>query len=167
MRAQFILGRLGLTWDDLKEKEILDLGAHTAELARAARQHGVRVTSLDRNPPGALPKSTRERYIVAEANLLPFADNTFDISISHAGGIDIHPNNPESLHALDEAIRVTKDEVRFDTFAMDSDADASQHVTYQFVKSKYPHAELRESPTQITSLEFQNKRSMYIRVAKE
>ena len=167
-RAQFILDRLGFSWQDLRGKTVIDLGAHTAELARAARQHRIKVYSIDRNAPAfSLPKTTRERYVVAQAQDLPFPDEAVDIVLSHAGAIDIHPGNPESIRVLDEAVRVAKQEVRFDTFFMKESESEQDQIAYQFVKTKYPHAELHVSTIQMNRPELKGLRSAYIRVPKD
>lgn len=81
-RAEFVLGRLGLKWEDLKDKKILDIGAGPAEVAQAAAKKGIEVISLDLNLPEEGVGATK--YIIADVHDLPLAGEIFDLVIAHA-----------------------------------------------------------------------------------
>lgn len=109
--AELYLVDLGLTWDDLKGKTVLDLGAGLGAFARAAKERGVHVTSLEARPelwkhegepPTDLP------YVVADAAKLPFGDQTFDLVISRAGPLGSEEEQGRFHQIMDEATRVLK-----------------------------------------------------------
>ncbi len=116
--AELYLIDLGLSWTDLEGKTVLDLGAGLGEFARAAREHGVTVTSVEQRPelwkhegepPTDLP------YVVADAILLPFADYSFDYVICRAGPLGSEEEQSRFHQIMNEAIRVLKPggELRF------------------------------------------------------
>lgn len=86
-RARECLARLGLTFDDLKGKRTLEIGAGTAEIAEAVQGKGATVFSLDLKPEMWLEeeKNPDVPYVKANAMALPFSGETFDLIISHAG----------------------------------------------------------------------------------
>ena len=49
-RAEFILERLGLTWENLRGKLVLEIGAGSAEVSEVARKKGLSVVPLDPYP---------------------------------------------------------------------------------------------------------------------
>ena len=49
-RADFILKRLGLTWEELEGKNVLDVGAGSAEFGQVAQARGISVFSFDLHP---------------------------------------------------------------------------------------------------------------------
>lgn len=87
-RARECLARLGLTFDDLKGKRTLEIGAGTAEIAEAVQGKGATVFSLDLRPEMWLEEEEKipdVPYVKANAMALPFSGETFDLIISHAG----------------------------------------------------------------------------------
>src|SRR5947199_3299546 len=76
--AEVYLKDLGLTWEDLESKEILDIGAGLGRFAQAAQKRGVKVTSVDMHPEwhnetGVVPTSVP--YLLADARKrLPYED---------------------------------------------------------------------------------------------
>lgn len=109
--AELYLIDLGLSWDDLASKSVLDLGAGLAEFARAAKSHGISVTSVEQRPElwkeeGEPP--TDIPYVIADAVKLPFDDATFDVVISRAGPIGSEEDQGRFGHMMTEAIRVLK-----------------------------------------------------------
>lgn len=115
-RADFILKRLGLTWEELEGKNVLDVGAGSAEFGQVAQARGISVFSFDLHPywdetldeaqrrgiNTYSPDSTevveeilREMdikggakpvpYVRGNAYHLPFADESFDYVLAHAG----------------------------------------------------------------------------------
>ena len=117
---QRILGDLGLTWDDLRGKKVLDMGAGLGELAEEGKKHGVEIISLDKleggaereggaTPPKDIP------FVVADAVKMPFGGNKFDLIISHAAPPTLSESTEEIKDILNEAKRVLKEggEFRF------------------------------------------------------
>ena len=115
-RADFILKRLGLTWEELEGKNVLDVGAGSAEFGQVAQARGISVFSFDLHPywdetldeaqrrgiNTYSPDSTevveeilREMdikggakpvpYVRGNVYHLPFADESFDYVLTHAG----------------------------------------------------------------------------------
>lgn len=79
------LRELGLTEQDLVGKTILDVGAGSAGFAAAVEKRGIgaKVISVEDNPLRTeRPPHTTSGYVRAEAQHLPFADNTFDMVVS-------------------------------------------------------------------------------------
>lgn len=108
-RANYILGRLGLSWEDLKGKRILDVGAGSAEFGAAARTKGVDVVSLDRQLGDSDgPPYQKQGYVVGTADRLPFADESFDMVLSHASVPLLASNRREVLCFVEEIRRVLK-----------------------------------------------------------
>lgn len=98
--ATHLIQRLGYTWEDLKDKTVLDLGAGSANFAAEAEQHGIKVFSVDENP-SLMSRTQRKwtgwrwvdypqpeektRYVKARGQKFPFRDNIFDLIFSHQG----------------------------------------------------------------------------------
>jgi ubiquinone/menaquinone biosynthesis C-methylase UbiE len=79
------LEELGLSEGDLRDKQILDVGSGTAGFAKAVNERniGAYVVSVEDNDlREEEPPHTKEGYVRAEAQQLPFADNTFDMVVS-------------------------------------------------------------------------------------
>jgi SAM-dependent methyltransferase len=79
---------LGLSWEQLQNKEILDVGAGEAGFARAARLRGIRVTSVDieqggMGHEGKIPADVP--YIVADFRTgVALPDESFDLIVGRA-----------------------------------------------------------------------------------
>ncbi len=116
--AIVVLEDLGLDFEYLRNKLILDIGAGAAEVAVAAQEQGIEVVSVDINPQmyeeQGIPIPDVP-YVKASAEQLPFADKTFDVIISHAGPFTIIPSKESVARMIVEARRVLKDdgELRF------------------------------------------------------
>ncbi len=90
-------------------KEVLDVGCGEGRFCRMLRNHGVAATGLDPTP--ALIATARRRdpdgvYLEAEAQLLPFRDESFDLVVSYLSLIDI----PDFQTAIQEMVRVLRPE---------------------------------------------------------
>ena len=89
--AANILHHLGLSWEQLRGKTVLDIGAGDAALERAAHKRGIRLIALDfvAGGTGIVAKDLQYlkeiAYVQADACRLPFADETIDLAIAHAG----------------------------------------------------------------------------------
>lgn len=99
-----ILKNLGLTWSDLDNKKVLDVGAGTAKLARAAKQIGstADIYSVDedeQNIWSTLPPELKRKCLIASAEALPFSDNSFDLIVNNGS---IKPNE------ITDEIRILK-----------------------------------------------------------
>jgi len=118
-RAEDVIGWLGLSFNDLRKKVVLDVGADAGEVAAEGNRRGCTIISLDRLPEGVLwGNGIQENipYTVGDARLLPFADSTFDYVLSHAAPPTTWTETPELVaRTLEEYVRVVKPggEVRF------------------------------------------------------
>lgn len=116
-RARECLARLGLTFDDLKGKRTLEIGAGTAEIAEAVQGKGATVFSLDLKPEMWLEeeKNPDVPYVKANAMALPFSGETFDLIISHAGPFVLVSSKESVKKMILEAKRALKSggELRF------------------------------------------------------
>ena len=80
-RAEDILVYLGLSWEYLKGKTILDVGAGPADLAHTALTHGISIVCVDKvEPEEGIP--TGVHYVVADARKMPFRDTSFDLVVA-------------------------------------------------------------------------------------
>jgi len=117
--ADRILNNLGLTWESLKGKTILDIGAADAALAKAGLRRGITIISIDKDVDYLdkywkrhLPK--KMSYILADARNLPFPDECFDIAIAHASVPLIHTKSRDDIRdVLSETYRVLKPKGQF------------------------------------------------------
>lgn len=86
-------------------KSALDVGCGEGRFCRMLKQHGVKATGIDPTPAlisAARSRDTRGMYLQAEAEHLPFADESFDLVVSYLSLIDI-----ADLHAaVSEMARV-------------------------------------------------------------
>ncbi len=117
-KAVFELHNLGLDLDNLRNKLTLDLGAGSAAIAEAGEKRGLKVISLDRNPEMWEKRKMHipdVPYVKSSAEVLPFADKTFDLVISHAGPLSITASKELIAKTLEEVKRVLKEggELRF------------------------------------------------------
>lgn len=152
-RAGEILEYLGLTWEDIKAtKDVLDVGARDACIARAARLLGIstRIVSVDIQATEPMDSS----FVVASANHLPFADNSFDLVISHAAPPSILIHSREELRdTLVEFRRVLRDngECRF---GAGGDASLPLYIAYDdFDPTTFDFANENNNETARKSLE--------------
>ncbi len=107
-RANFILGRLGFSWEELKGKRILDIGAGSAEFGAAARKKGIDMVSIDLSPFYERKPYQKEGYVQGSGYHLPFADESFDIVVSHAS-VPLDADDREHvIRSIEEMRRVLK-----------------------------------------------------------
>ncbi|OGN07276.1 MAG: hypothetical protein A2750_03085 [Candidatus Yanofskybacteria bacterium RIFCSPHIGHO2_01_FULL_45_42] len=124
-RVKFILGDLGLKWDDLRGKRVLDIGSGLAQLARVANREGISIISSDPYLWGHEKEVSKEGlkkltegvpFVKASADLLPFPSETFDVATSHAAPPLVGVNTEADVGlVIDEVYRVLKNggEFRF------------------------------------------------------
>lgn len=103
------LETVGLKPEDLKDKEVLDVGANLAELSQRAKEEQIEVTSLEKYPEPGAEDQEGTPYVQGDANELPFKDNSFDIVISRAAPPIISPEKEEVERVVKEAERVLKE----------------------------------------------------------
>lgn len=111
-KGVFDLARLGLSFDDLRGKQVLDVGAGAANIAKAARTHDISVTSLDKNPAMWMQEGidiSGLPYIQGDAEHLPFENETYDLLISHGGPYANVAHKESLIQMLNEALRVLRD----------------------------------------------------------
>ena len=85
--AEAYLMDLGLNWDMLEDKKVLDIGAGLAGFAQAAKKRGINVVSLDAHPEwwseiGDPP--TDVPFVIGDGKKLPFKDGSFDVIVARA-----------------------------------------------------------------------------------
>ena len=115
-KTQYYLDDLGLDWDFLQGKRVLDIAAGDAEFAFEARKQNIDVTSTDIGLP--TPGSTADihkdlAYIRANAFNLPFANNSFDMAISECAPVVMVQHAQDIYRLLSEAQRILTDEGEF------------------------------------------------------
>ncbi|MBI3442415.1 MAG: class I SAM-dependent methyltransferase [Candidatus Sungbacteria bacterium] len=119
--AKEYLTDLGIeSWEFLRGKKILDLGAGLGKFADIAKTHGIEVISMEKDlnfwkmvefdvPSRDVP------LVQGDAEHLPFADASFDLIISRAAPPTISQSKEEVVKVISEARRVLKEggEFRF------------------------------------------------------
>lgn len=80
---EIFLHDLGLSWENLRGKKILDIGTGSAEFAKVAKDKGIEVVSLEKYP-HKWGQIYKQNYLQAEAENLPFKKGSFDLVLSHA-----------------------------------------------------------------------------------
>lgn len=160
-RARYILGRLGLSWESLKGKRVLDIGAGSAEFGAAARKQGIEIISLDRTllDDDGTPPYQKEGYVQGSADKLPFADESFDIVVSHAS-IPLHAaiDRADVNRFLEEIRRVLKPggECRFGPVgvggALFPIKDLNERMNVSWVAEADEDKEVRETSLKTTTL---------------
>lgn len=101
---------LGLNWEKLRGKRVLDLGAGKGEFAQEAKKRGIEVISVDYIPggmgeDGILPEGVS--YLIADMKKLPFQNESFDLVVARAA-ITVPPTKDEVREAINEGKRVLK-----------------------------------------------------------
>ena len=103
--GELYLADLGLAWEELQGKKVLDIGAGPAEFENAARRRGIEVVSMDNMSDLHVPPRD-SRYVVAEATQLPFNEGLFDIALSHMSVTNYGPESAaEYTRFLQEVLR--------------------------------------------------------------
>jgi ubiquinone/menaquinone biosynthesis C-methylase UbiE len=113
-----ILNDLGLNWESMRNKRILDIGAGPADVAAVAKGKGIDIISLDKNPEEWAEEEIKipdVPYVKSDAEKMPFPDETFDLIISIGGPMVILPDKEKVKNMIKEAERVLKKggEMRF------------------------------------------------------
>lgn len=104
----FEKNRLLPLFGPISGKNILDVGAGTGRLAGELEKNGAKVTALDISSKMLAQlkkKSPKVETVVADAESLPFPDNSFDYVL--AAFLIVHLKDPKRF--FDEAYRVLKD----------------------------------------------------------
>lgn len=117
---------MGLNWNELRGKTVLDLGAGDAAFSKIAKRHEVNVISVEKNPEGWLARGTEvpladPMYLVCDASDIRtkdnqvFPSNSVDLIVSRSGPLTIVDNRKVFEKILQESLRVLKSggELRF------------------------------------------------------
>ena len=116
LRAHDILSWLGLSFNDLKGKKTLDVGAGNGGISAEAERHGIFVVAVDSQTWEDPRIKEGASYVVGNARQLPFESDTFDFVLAHAAPPLTWTDNKELVAAtLTEYWRVLKPggEIRF------------------------------------------------------
>lgn len=111
--ASEILADLDLKLEDLRGKNVLDIGAGNAKIAKAANKQGAKVFSLEHDLDFVRKEfsdfSEKDaNYVQAKADKMPFKDESFDLLISHGGPPNISDNKNEIEAVVNEGHRVLR-----------------------------------------------------------
>ena len=103
-RAELILNNVGLSWDKIEGKRVLDIGSGESTLAQAGahRDSTATISSVDveRNENWLnFPWGKRQTPVQADAEILPFKSGSFDYAIMHGS---------TGFLAIPEAVRVLR-----------------------------------------------------------
>ncbi|MFA6514377.1 MAG: class I SAM-dependent methyltransferase [Patescibacteria group bacterium] len=111
-RATKILSRLGLTFDDLEDKKVIDLGSGTQVIERAAtiRKAGT-VLSIDKRENILSKRPELKNGIVADITkgLPQILDNSIDLLISHGGPPTGFRKKEDIDFCITEILRILKE----------------------------------------------------------
>ncbi len=116
--AQLYLDQLGLTWESMRGKQVLDIGAGLADFAQVAKRHGVSVTSVEKSPENwvhAGEPPTNVPYVKASADELPFASKCVDLIVSRSGPLTNVDDRQlfEKIYAEAQRVLKPSGELRF------------------------------------------------------
>ncbi len=127
------LEAVGLDWEDLEGKQVLDIGAGLGEFGEKAKEKDVNVTSLEAKPElweeeGEPSKETP--YVQGDASRLPFQDNSFDVVISRAAPPVISQSKEEVKEVVQEAERVLSEggEFHFGPAGLDAEIFSEEEL---------------------------------------
>ena len=109
--AKAYLMDLGLDWEILKGKKVLDIGAGLAGFAQVAMRRGIQGYSLDAHPEwwseeGTPPSNVP--FVAGDGKQLPFMDESFDVIVARAAVHSIVEVQKDLVAVLSEARRVLK-----------------------------------------------------------
>jgi len=118
--AEMYFKELGLSWQELQGKKVLDLGAGPAKFAQAARARGIDVISLDKHPEWWAHTGGPAQdvpYVVGDGLRMPFQEGVFDLVVGRASVHSIVNDRPQLDELVTEVKRVLAPggEFRFDT----------------------------------------------------
>jgi ubiquinone/menaquinone biosynthesis C-methylase UbiE len=111
--AEDYLGELGLNAEHLKDKKSLEVGAGSSRISKYAKEHGLDITFLDDSfdswrERGYLLKTEGLPYVQAQAEALPFKDETFDLVFSNGAPPIIYDTEAEVTAQINETMRVLR-----------------------------------------------------------
>lgn len=146
------LANLGLTWDELRGKRVLDIGALSAEFENAARRNGIDVVSVDMGVWDIHPPPIDSNFVIAKATKLPFKDISFDHVVAHQSAM----NYLESGYGDADTIRYYEDVLR------ETSRVLKQGGQFHFTDTALDAIELQRDPNDIPpepDLEYQEWRA--------
>lgn len=109
--AERILINVGLNFDQLEDKTILDLGSGNRFLERGAKEKGIKasIVSYDRSRSALLQGIDTKLAVQGEANEgLPFQDQSFDIVVNNGGPLTYRDVEDRVGPVFYDVIRVLK-----------------------------------------------------------
>lgn len=115
------IGELGLNWEDLKGKKILDVGAGFGMVAQAAKTRGIDIVSIERYPekyPQKREIVKGTHYLKGDARKMPFGDDSFDLIISNNAPPSNLADQKDYIKVMKEFERILKPggEARFSAY---------------------------------------------------
>ncbi|MFC1687105.1 class I SAM-dependent methyltransferase [Patescibacteria group bacterium] len=109
-RADYLLKSLGLEYEDLRDKQVLDVGAGPRFVEREADKRDIRVHSLDRSREAIMFPPKLEGGIVADAEALPIKEKSIDVVISAGAAPPFSRSEKETIAYMNEIERTLSDE---------------------------------------------------------
>lgn len=109
--AMEIIESFNLSFDDLGGKDVLDLGAGNADLAKTVKSRGINIVSIDREEPEDNEEGVE--FFKEDIEKTSFPDEKFDLILSHAAPPTISSNLEEVNSVINEAKRLLKKDGEF------------------------------------------------------
>ena len=107
---EYYLAEVGLTWEELQGKYILELGGGIGDFAKEAKRRGIDVVTVDIDPDRyeSTISEVSVEVLTQDSRELEIPDATFDVVISRAGPPIIHRTKEGVADTINHALRVLK-----------------------------------------------------------
>lgn len=109
-RADYLLKSLGLEYEDLRDKQVLDVGAGPRFVEREADKLDIRVHSLDRSKEAIMFPPKLKGGIMADAEVFPIKDKSIDVVISTGAAPPFSRSEKETVAYMNEIERTLSDD---------------------------------------------------------